>query len=70
MKADVKPGGTKNYIYILIYVDDMLIVSHNPNCYMTQLQDEYYVKKESVDPPNLHLGVEIKRVRDRARKMA
>ena len=70
MKADVKPDGTKYYTYILIYVDDILIVSHTPEFYMTKLQDEYYVKKESIGPPKLYLGAEIKKVRDRTGKMA
>ena len=34
MKSDVKPDGTKYYTYILIYVDDILIVSDNPSHYM------------------------------------
>ena len=38
MKADTKPDGIQYYIYILIYVDDILIVSDNPLQYMNQLQ--------------------------------
>ena len=69
MKIDVKPDGTKYYTYILIYVDDILIMSHNPTFYMTQIQDEYYVRKEIIGPPKLYLGAEIKRVRYRTGKM-
>ena len=68
MKADVKLDGTKYYSYILIYVNDISIVSHNPNIYMTQLQDEYYVKKESIGPPNSYLGAEITQARNRTKK--
>ena len=38
LKADIKPNGTKYYTYILIYVNNILIVSDNPPFYMKQLQ--------------------------------
>ena len=37
-KANVKPNGERYYSYILIYVDDILIVSHDPSRYITQLK--------------------------------
>ena len=64
IKVYVKTDGTKYYAYVLIYVDNILIVFHKPTFYMTQLQDEYYVKKESVGPLKLCLGAETKLVRD------
>jgi len=70
MKPDVKPDGTEYYTYILIYVDDILIVSDDPSRYMKQLQSAYYVKETSIGPPKLYLGAEIKKVRDRTGKMA
>ena len=69
MQQDIKPDGTKYYTYILIYVDDILTVSHKYAFYMTQLQDSYYVKKENIGPPTLYLGAEIKCVRDRTGKI-
>ena len=62
MNADVHSDGTEYYTYILIYVDDILIVSDRPEFYMKQLEDNYYVKKESIGPPTLYLGAEIKKV--------
>ena len=55
--------------YILIYVDDILIVSDNPSYYMKQLQAVYYVKENSIGPLRLYLGAEFKKVRDRTGKM-
>ena len=34
MKADVHSNGTEYYTYILIYVDDILIISDRLECYM------------------------------------
>ena len=46
-----RPDGTAYYTYILIYTDDILIVSHDPSLYMTQLEQAYYVKKDGIGPP-------------------
>ena len=66
MRKDTKPDGTLYYSYILVYVDDILIVSHNPMRYMEQLKSSYCVKPESIGVPKLYLGSEIKQVRDRS----
>ena len=68
IKADTKADGTEYYTYILIYVDDILIVFDNPSHYMKQLQAAYYVKENSICLPRLHVGAEIKKVRDRTGK--
>ena len=38
MKKDACPDGTSYYTYILVYVDNVLIISHNPSFYMEQLK--------------------------------
>ena len=53
MKADIKADGTEYCTYILIYVDDILILSDNPSHYMKQFQAAYYVKENSKGPPRL-----------------
>ena len=70
MKAETKPNGSKYYSYILVYVDDILIVSHDPTKYMAQLQDAYYVKPDSIKFPDLYLGAQVKKVMDRCGKPA
>ena len=65
MKEDTRPDGTIYYAYILVYVDDILIISVNPSKYMDQLQSNYYVKPDSISVPKLYLGVEIKKTTDR-----
>ena len=70
LRKDVRPGGTEYYSYILVYVDDILICSHDPVRYMTQLTQRYYVKKDSIGPPNIYLGATYKKVTDRSGKQA
>ena len=60
MKPCTRPDGTTYYTYILVYVDDILIVSADPKKYMDQLKGEYYVKPESIGSQTLYLGAEIK----------
>ena len=65
MKPETRPDGTTYYAYILVYVDDVLIISDNPSQYMNQLKAEYYVKPDSISAPKLYLGAEIKKTTDR-----
>jgi Reverse transcriptase (RNA-dependent DNA polymerase) len=41
-----KPDGTKYYEYVLIYVNDILVVSHDPEQVMKMLGEHYTQKKE------------------------
>ena len=70
MKQDTRPDGTSYYTYILVYVDDVLIISHDPSFYMQQLKSKYFVKPDSVGPPKIYLGAEIKKTNDRRGKPA
>ena len=55
MKFETRPDGSIYYAYILVYVDDVLIVSDTPSQYMDQLKSEYYVKPSSISPPKLYI---------------
>lgn len=65
MKEDIKIDGKRYYSYILIYTDDILIISERPNYYMDQLKQSYFVKPDSIKPPDLYLGGEIKKTKSR-----
>ena len=65
-KQDVKPNGTVYYSYILVYTDDILIISHAPKHYMDQLESSYYVKQKSIKFPDIYLGSRVKKVNDRS----
>lgn len=55
-----KADGTEYYSYILVYVDDVLCISENPDYYMNILNNEYRLKGEP-DAPNMYLGSDVKK---------
>jgi hypothetical protein len=60
LRPNVKPNGELYYEYVLIYVDDILAVSHAPIEIMNDLAKHYTLKEGSVRPPSEYLGSDIK----------
>jgi hypothetical protein len=58
----IRPDGMEYYDLLLVYVDDILIISHNPQPYIDQLQNEYQFALSAVGPPELYLRANIERV--------
>jgi hypothetical protein len=61
MKKNTKPDGFKYWEYVLCYVDDVLVVSHEPQKVMDHLNSRYTMKEGSVKPPDEYLGAQIRR---------
>jgi hypothetical protein len=61
MKPNTKPDGFKYWEYVLCYVDDVLVVSHEPQKVMDHLNSRYTMKEGSVKPPDEYLGAQIRR---------
>ena len=61
MKGDVKPDGTPYYKYMLVYVDDILHIAHDPNIDM-KLISRYYRLKEGSGEPDRYLDGNIEKV--------
>jgi hypothetical protein len=61
MRPAKKEDGFQYYEYILTYVDDCLVVSHNPKQIVDTLQDEYKYRLKDVGPPTRYLGAQIGR---------
>jgi hypothetical protein len=59
LKAAVAPNGAKYYSYILVYVDDILIVDKDPKRFMDMLEEKYTVKPSSIGEPKVYLGADI-----------
>jgi hypothetical protein len=55
MKAD----GFKYYEMVLVYVDDILCVSHDPKATMSGLQATFKLKDDKVEKPDMYLGAEL-----------
>jgi hypothetical protein len=61
-KACIDADGNEYYAYILVYVDDLLIIDKNPKRFMAQVQSDFTVKKESIGPPDRYLGADTRKV--------
>jgi Reverse transcriptase (RNA-dependent DNA polymerase) len=61
-KSNIKPDGFEYYEMILVYVDDILVVSHDTSATMEKLAELYRLKPESVGPPTRYLGATTEEV--------
>jgi hypothetical protein len=58
-KAACKGNGFEYYEYILVYVDDILAISHRPRTIMETIKKQYRLKEEPMAPKQ-YLGATIK----------
>lgn len=58
----VKPDGTKCYEYILLYVDDVLAIGIDAQAMLTQIGTYFELKPESIGPPKIYLGSQLRLV--------
>jgi hypothetical protein len=63
MRPATKPDGFRYYEYVLLYVDDTLVISHNPMAIMQALQQEYRLKDNAIESPTRYLGADIGKYR-------
>jgi len=61
MKAEVKPSSEKYWAYVLCYIDNLLVISHDPRAVMNYLSEKYTLKQGSVKEPDMYLGNEVKK---------
>jgi Reverse transcriptase (RNA-dependent DNA polymerase) len=59
MRESHKPSGERYWEYILMYVDDILCVSHDPQAIMDYIGKVYKLKEGSVKEPDTYLGAQI-----------
>lgn len=59
LRMSIKSDGEKYYEYILIYVDDILCISADPNGTMIEISNNIKFKKNKVAPPEMYLGATI-----------
>ena len=62
LKAETKPDGTEYYVYVLVYVNDVLDLHHDTETFMNRLSEEYRLKDGSVGEPDIYLGANIEKV--------
>ena len=62
MRVSKLDNGTEYYEYILLYVDDCLVISEHPDVTLKKLGKYFPLKKESVGPPKLYLGGKLSKI--------
>jgi hypothetical protein len=65
MRAEVRPcDGFEYYAYVLLYVDDVLVVHHDAEDVLLRLDKKYFkMKPGSIGDPDVYLGATIKQMR-------
>ena len=56
LRPAVNPDGLKYYEYILCYVADVLCISHNPRKLIKRIQEDFKLKDDKIEPPDLYIG--------------
>ena len=63
MRPAIRSDGTKSYDYVLLYVDDALVVSKNAESILRNELERYFeLKEESIGPPDHYLGGKVRKV--------
>ena len=61
LKEQTDRKGRRYYSYILCYVDDLLVVHHNPKRIMDSINSFLPLKPDAVGPSEMYLGAKLKR---------
>ena len=61
LKDQTDRKGRWYYYYILCYIDDLLVVHHNPKHVTDKINSVLPLKPDSVSPPEMYLGVKLKK---------
>ena len=56
----VKPDGEAYFEYILVYVDNILCISHSPREPLMEIHQDLKFKKNKIEPPDMYLGGRLK----------
>ena len=51
LKEGVKKDGSEYYIYICVYVENLLRLAENPQKYILQIKDYFPIQEDSVESP-------------------
>ena len=60
IKPRTKPDGTRYYEMLLVYVDDILVLSHDTKPIIDRIMGQFQLKEDSLRPPKQYLGATIK----------
>ena len=55
----VKPNGFESYEMTLVYVDDIMCISHDPKATMAGIQATFKLKDDEIEKPENYLGAQL-----------
>lgn len=59
MRPEVRDDGFLYYAYVLLYVDDALVINHNGMKALLEINAHFTMKKESMGDPDTYLGCKM-----------
>jgi hypothetical protein len=59
LRAASKGDGEQYYEYVLMYVDDILAISCDPNAILEDVQKTFKLKNDKIEPPEFYLGAKL-----------
>jgi hypothetical protein len=59
IRAQVKPDGFEYYEMVLVYVDDIMVLSHDTKSMMDAIANLFKLKEGSVSEPTQYLGANV-----------
>ena len=59
IRPGIKPDGFEYYEMMLVYVDDVLCVSHDPHPTMKGIQGTFKLKDDKIEEPESYLGAQL-----------
>jgi hypothetical protein len=59
LRPAVKLDGFKYYEMVLVYVDDILCISHDPKATMVGIQETFKLKDDKIEKPETYLGAQL-----------
>ena len=63
MKPMVRPSdGFEYYAYVLIYVDDVMVVHHDAESVLQMIDKYFLLKPSSIGEPDIYLGAKLKKM--------
>jgi hypothetical protein len=61
LRAGTKPCGFEYYEMVLCYVDDVMVISHQPSKTIEGIQAIFKLKGDKAGPPEMYLGVTLEK---------
>jgi len=61
IKAEIDPDGFEYYSYILVYVDDVLVIHHDAMKTLMRIDKYFKFKPTSIGDPDIYLGAKLKK---------